>query len=169
MTRSQLTLRVVVVLGPVLALLAAIPAGHPPAWWAVAIVLLTAGAAGWQPDGPFPTVAGLAVLAWWGFTVSDDIPVSVLAAAVALVAGHLAALLAGYGPATMPLDPALLRLWLRRGALVLLTVLVAWLAARLLDGERAPADVWLLGAGAALAALVVGTVALAVRGAAEDA
>jgi hypothetical protein len=163
MTRSQIVLRVVVFLGPVVALLATGPAGHGPPWWAVAAVLVTAGAAAWQPDGPYLAVAGLAVLAWWAVSLGDEVPVSVLVAAVALFAAHLAAVLASYGPATMPVDAAVVRLWVRRGALVLLTVPAAWGLARLLDGEPEQPGIWLLGVAAAFVATVAATAALAVR------
>ena len=76
---------------------------------------------------------------------------------------HLAALLASYGPAAMPLDPATLLLWARRGALVLLVVPGAFAATRLLDGEPEQPGIWVLGVAVACAATVVATVALDVR------
>jgi hypothetical protein len=79
---------------------------------------------------------------------------------VALVVAHVAALLASYGPPAMPLDPATLRLWVRRGALALVTVPAAWGAAHLLQGEPEQPGIWVLGVVAALAATVAADVAL---------
>ncbi len=163
MTRSQIVLRVVVFAGPVLALLATSPAGNASPWWVLVGVLALAGAAAWQPDGIYLAIADLAVLAWWAVSLGDDVPVSVVAAAVALVASHLAAVLASYGPPTMPVDAAVVRLWVRRGALVLLTVPAAWGLARALNGEPEQPGIWLLGVAAAFVATVVATAALTVR------
>jgi hypothetical protein len=163
MTRSQLVLRTLVLLGPVVAVLASGPAGNWPSWWAVVLVLATAGAASWQPDGPFPACAGLVVLGWWAVAVGDRVPVAVLVAAAALVVGHVAALLASYGPESMPIDTATVLLWVRRGALVLLVVPVAWGLARLLRDQPEQPGVWVLGVAAAFVAMVVATVALPVR------
>jgi len=163
MTRSQVVLRAVVLLGPVVAVLMTGPTGNAPPWWVVGGVLATAGAAAWSPDGPWAVCAGLAVLAWWAVAVGDQVPASVLVAAVALVAAHVAALLASFGPPPMPVDADTVLLWVRRGALVLLTVPVAWGLARLLRGEAEQPGIWLLGVAAACVATVVATAALAVR------
>lgn len=163
MPRSQVLLRTVVALGPVVALLATGPAGHWPPWWLVVPVVAGAGLAAAAPDSPLPAGVGLVVLVWWTVSLGDGVPASVLVAAAALLAAHLAALLASYGPAAMPLDPATLRLWARRGALVLLVVPGAFAATRLLDGEPEQPGIWVLGVAAACAATVVATVALDVR------
>lgn len=163
MPRSQVLLRTVVALGPVVALLATGPAGHWPPWWLVVPVVAGAGLAAAAPDSPLPAGVGLVVLVWWTVSLGDGVPASVLVAAAALLAAHLAALLASYGPAAMPLDPATLLLWARRGALVLLVVPGAFAATRLLDGEPEQPGIWVLGVAAACAATVVATVALDVR------
>lgn len=163
MTRSQVVLRVVVLLGPVVAVLMTGPAGNAPPWWVVGLVLATAGAAAWSPDGPWAVCSGLAVLAWWAVAVGDQVPVTVLVAAVALVAAHVAGILASYGPPTMPVDAATVLLWVRRGGLVLLTAPVAWGLARLLRDEPEQPGIWLLGVAAACVATVVATAALTVK------
>ncbi|MCB0896648.1 MAG: hypothetical protein KDB43_14980 [Nocardioidaceae bacterium] len=163
MPRSQVLLRTVVALGPVVALLATGPAGHWPPWWLVVPVVAGAGLAAAAPDSPLPAGVGLVVLVWWTVSLGDGVPASVLVAAAALLAAHLAALLASYGPAAMPLDPATLLLWARRGALVLLVVPGAFAATRLLDGEPEQPGIWVLGVAVACAATVVATVALDVR------
>lgn len=168
MTRSQLVLRTVVLLGPVVAVLATGPAGNWPPWWVVVAVVATAAGAARQPDGPFLASAGLAVLAWWAFAVGEAVPAAVLVAAVALVAAHVAGLLAAYGPETMPLDPATVRLWVRRGALVLLPVPVAWgLAGAVRDQPEQP-GIWLAGVAAACVATLVASAVLPLRADDED-
>ncbi|GAA4371468.1 hypothetical protein [Nocardioides caricicola] len=160
---SQIALRALVLLGPVVAVLATGPAGNWPPWWIAGAVVGTAAAAAWAPDSPYGTAAGLVVLGWWAIALEDSLPASILVAALALVVAHVAALLASYGPPTMPLDSATLVLWVRRGALVALTVPAAWVLALLLRGEPEQPGIWLLGAATAFAATVAATAALAVR------
>jgi len=63
MPRSQLALRALVLLGPVVALLATGPAGHGPPWWLVGIVTVLAAAAAVAPDSPVGAGAGGRMLA----------------------------------------------------------------------------------------------------------
>lgn len=163
MPRSQVLLRAVVLGGPVLALIATGPAGHWPPWWLVLPVVAGAGLAAAAPDSPLLAGVGLVVLGWWTVSLGDGVPASVLLAAAGLVAAHLAALLASYGPPAMPLDAATLRLWARRGALVLLLVPGAFAATRLVDGEPEQPGIWVLGVAAACVATVVATAAIDVR------
>jgi hypothetical protein len=157
---SQLVLRTLALLGPVVALLATGPAGHWPPWWLVGPVVLLAAAFAAMPDSPFGAAVFLAVVVWWTISLPDSGQPEVLLAATALVVSHVAALLASYGPGAMRVDPATLRLWVRRGLLVLLTVPAAWGGARLLRGEPEQPGIWILGVVAALAATVAATVAL---------
>lgn len=161
---SQVAVRALVVLGPVFALVAAAPAGHRPSWWLVAAVLALSGASAWVPDSPFGVTPFLVVLGWWALGLGEALSGWVLLATAALVVAHLAGVLASYGPATMPLDGAVVRLWCRRGALVLLTVPAAWLMARLLHGEPEQPGIWLLGVAVACVAMIAGSVGLAARG-----
>jgi hypothetical protein len=163
MTRSQLVLRAIVFLGPVVAALATGPAGNWPPVWVAILVVLTAAAASAYPDAPYSTGAGLVAVAWWAIALDDTLPAWILLAGASLVAGHVAGVLASYGPATMPIDRATIVLWVRRGVLVLATVPAAWGLALLLRGEPEQPGIWLLGAAAAFAATVVATAALAVR------
>jgi hypothetical protein len=161
--RSQIVLRALVFLGPVVALLATGPAGHGPPWWLVGFVAVLAGASAVAPDSPVGVGAGLVVLAWWTLSLRDGMPVSVAVAAVALTVGHLAALLASYGPRAMPLDAPTLLLWGRRGALVLLTVPGAWLLARLVQGEPEQPGVWVVALAAACLAILGASAAIEVK------
>ena len=160
---SQLVLRAVVLVCPVVALLATGPAGNWPPWWIVVGVGALAGAAAAAPDSQMPTGAGLAALVWWTITLGDDLTGWLLVAAAALVVGHVGGLLASYGPGTMRLDPSIARLWARRGALVLLVVPAAWAVTRLLNGDPEQPGIWVLGVATALAATLLATAALTVH------
>ena len=163
LSRSQLVLRVVILLGPVVAVLATGPAGNwPPVWIAAGVVALSVAAA-LAPDAPYGAGAGLAVVAWWAIALGEVVPASVIVAAVALVLAHVAGVLASYGPPTMPVDAGITRLWVRRGALVLLTVPAAFALARVLRGEPEQPGIWILGVAAAFVATVAATVGLAVE------
>jgi hypothetical protein len=159
---SQLVLRALVLLCPLVAVLATGPAGSWPPWWIVVGVGALAGAAAATPDSQMPTGAGLAALVWWTVTLGDDLTAWLLLAAAALVVGHVAALLASYGPGPMPLDRGVAGLWVRRGTLVLVVVPAAWAVTRLLHGDPEQPGIWVLGVAAALAATLVATAALVV-------
>lgn len=160
MPASQLVLRGLVLLGSMVALLSTGPAGHWPPWWVIAPVLALAAGFAALPDSSLGAAVFLVVLVWWAISLPDDLQPEILLAATALVVAHVAALLASYGPGAMPLDVATVRLWVRRGALVLLTVPAVWALARLLRGEPEQPGIWVLGVVAALVATVAATVAL---------
>jgi hypothetical protein len=161
--RSQLALRALVLLGPVVAVLAAGPAGHAPPWWLVGVVLALAGASAWVPDSPFGVAPFLVVLGWWAAALGDASSAWVVVAAAGLVVAHVAGAVASYGPATMPVDAATARLWAGRGLLVLLTAPVAWAVTRLLRDQPEQPGIWVLGVAVACAATVAATVALGTR------
>jgi hypothetical protein len=165
---SQLALRALAFLGPVVALLATGPAGHAPPWWLVLLVVGLAGGTAALPDSAIGAGAGLVVLGWWAISLRADLPGEVVVAGLALAAGHLAALLASYGPRAMPLDGPTLLLWARRGALVLLTVPVIWLVARAVQDEPEQPGLWVLALGLACLGIIGATVALDLQDAGED-
>jgi hypothetical protein len=79
----------------------------------------------------FPELAAgpvvlLAVMVWWSLAVPDPVQPRVLAAALALVAAHVAGLLASYGPARAALDRGLVVMWVRRGLLAFVAAPVAY-------------------------------------------
>ena len=152
---SRLVLRALAFLGPMVALLATGPAGRTAPWWLVLLVAVLAGFTAAAPDSAIGAGTGLVVLGWWAISVDAGLPGEVVVAAVALTVGHVAALLAAYGPRAMPLDRGVLLLWTRRGALVLLTIPGAWLLARAVEDEPEPAGLWV----AALAVACLGTIA----------
>jgi hypothetical protein len=160
MPTSQLVLRALVLLGPVVALLATGPAGHWPPWWVLVPVIGLAGAFAATPDSPVGAGVSLVVLAWWTISLGDEIQPEAMVAAAGLLVAHLAAQVASYGPAAMSVSGATLRLWGLRATLLLLTIPATWAVARLLRGEPEPSGIWILGVAAALAATVAATVAL---------
>lgn len=163
---TQLVLRTLVLLGPVVGLLLTGPTGRTAPWWLLILVVVLAGASAAAPDSALGAGTGLVVLGWWVIAVDASLPGEVVAAAVALTVGHVAATLAAYGPRAMPLDRPTLLLWTRRGALVLLTVPGAWLLARAVQDEPAQPGLWVLALGLACVGIIGATVAIGVE---EDA
>ena len=157
---TQLVLRALAFLGPVVALLATGSTGRTAPWWLIVLVLVLAGATAAAPDSAIGAGTGLVVLGWWTIAVDAGLPGEVVVAAVALTVGHLAALLAAYGPREMPLDRPTLLLWTRRGALVLLTVPATWLLARAVQDEPEQPGLWVLALGVACLGIVAATVAI---------
>lgn len=155
---SQRWLRLVVLLGPTTALLATAAAGEGPAPWAVAVVVALSARWAWSPASGAGTLVLLLVLSWWARVPDDALHPVALVAAAALLAAHVAALVSSAAPPRTPVDPAVLRLWVGRGCLLLLVAPVLWVLARALRGEAAPDGLW---PGALSGALVV-VVALAV-------
>jgi hypothetical protein len=154
---GQWALRAVMVLAPLLAVVASVPAGATLRVWFLALLLaLGAGFA------LFPaSLAGVGVLAlpmaWWVVVPDDPLHPMSMVAAAALLAGHVAGLLAAVGPDRLPVDPALLLRWLRRSLSVLLASPVVWLVADAMADQPERPWVWVAGVGAAaLGAVVAG-------------
>lgn len=160
LSRSQLALRALVLLGPVVATLMTGPAGHWAPWWVVLAIAGLAGGFAVLPESAVGVGTLVAVLGWWTASLRDGLHPAVLVAALALLVAHVAALLASYGPGEMPVPAALIRLWVRRTALVLLVVPVVWALARVLEGEPEQPGIWVVGTAVALAATIAGGVAL---------
>ncbi|MEP9364286.1 hypothetical protein ABLE68_15065 [Nocardioides sp. CN2-186] len=160
LSTSQIVLRALIIVGPVVAVLATGPAGHWPPWWMVAAVLALASGFAALPESPVGVVTFLVVLAWWLLALDDGLHTSVLVVAAALVVTHIAAQLASYGPAAMPVDAALTRVWVQRGIVVLLAVPVVWGLARLLRGDPDQPGIWVIGVAATLAATVAAGIVL---------
>ncbi|CAI9411081.1 hypothetical protein [Nocardioides sp. T2.26MG-1] len=158
--RSQLVLRALMLLGPVAALLASGPTGHAAPWWLVGVVAALAGVWAWYTDVPFGAAPLLVVIGWWAAALGSTTSAWLLVAAAALLVAHVAAVLASYGPPAMPVDRAVTRLWVRRGALVLLTAPVAWGAARALRDQPEQPGIWVLGVAVACVATLIATAAL---------
>lgn len=161
-TRGQWLLRVVIVVAPQLAVLASVPAGATLRPWFLALLLALS-----VMFALFPvSLAGMGVLmlplAWWVAVPDDRMHPMSMVAAAALLACHVAALLAAQGPDRLPLDPALARRWALRSVLVVPAAPVVWLVAEAMTEQSAPPGIWVAGlvvaaAGAVVTAVMFGT------------
>lgn len=154
-TRGQWALRLLILLGPVVALLARWPSAGAPRPWLVALTLVLS--AGWAlvPESVVGVVALLVVAFSWADGLSHHLPGDVLVAAAALVAAHVAAVLASYGPARLPVSPPVARLWAVRAGLVFLAAPAVWLLAVAVRELPDSGTVWLLGMAVVLSVVVV--------------
>ena len=155
LTRTGLVLRVVLFLLPCAALAVALPA-RPHVLVVVAVVLC---AALWArtPDHLAGGIALALVMVWW--TAHGVLDWRVLVVGVLLLAAHVVATLLSYGPAALPVDPALALLWVRRGLLALVPLPITWVSLRGLDAGLAPPWVW-MSAALVLVGLIVVTLRL---------
>ena len=166
-SRGQWLLRSVVLLGPLLALVARWPSDPPRLW----LILLTAAlAAGWAvaPESVVGAVTLLVVGFSWVAGTTGDLPAGAVVAGVAMLAAHLAALVASYGPDTLPVSANVVRLWLWRGSGVALVAPLVWLAALAVRDVPGSGTVWLLGLAVALSVTVVAAAVTQAATSAED-
>ncbi len=140
LTTGGLVLRVALALLPCAALALALP--EVPHLVVTALVVACSVRWAVTPDHPAGAAALLLVGGWWA--VHDVVDWRVLVVAVLLLTAHVVATLLAHGPATLPVDPRLAGLWLRRALLALVPVPVAWLAVRGLDADLAPSWLWLV-------------------------
>jgi hypothetical protein len=157
-SRGQWLVRAVVLLGPVVALLARWQTDPPQVWL---VLLVAALAAGWAvvPESVVGPVVLLLVGFSWTTGLGSGLPVGALLASAAMLAAHLAALVAAYGPDALPVSPPVVRLWVRRGLVVLLAAPLVWLVGRAVRELPVSETVWLLGMAMALSVTVVACVA----------
>jgi hypothetical protein len=157
-SRGQWLLRSVVLLGPLVAMLARWPSNPPRLWQ---ILVTAALAAGWAvaPESVVGAVALLLVAFSWVAGTKGDLPRGAVLAAVAMLAAHVAALVASYGPDALPVSANVVRLWLWRGLGVALVAPLVWLAARAVREVPGSGTVWLLGLAVALSVTVVAAAA----------
>ena len=97
-TRGQWALRLVIVLGMMLALVARWPSlGAPPVWLAAVVLVL---AVGWAliPESVIGVVALVVVGLSWSAGPDGSLPAGALVAALGMLVAHLAALVVSYGP-----------------------------------------------------------------------
>ena len=155
-------LRGLVALMPLAAVLCTTGAGRTAPTWLVVVVWLVG--AGWAvfPESTAGGVAHVAVQLRWGLGLRDGLDVWALPAAAALLLAHVAALLLSYGPPSLQLDGATVRLWVRRAAAVYLGAPLTFGLAVWVRDEPAPAAVWTVGLAAAFAALASASVLLSV-------
>jgi hypothetical protein len=155
LTRGGWALRAVIALGPPLALLAATPQGFVPPPWLVLVVVFASLAFAYLPEQYVGSAALLLVVGWWSIDVRDAMPVAVLVSAGALLAAHVAATLAAYGPRSLPPDRLIVLRWVRRGVLVWLVAPLLWLVVDAERGQTTPSSYWVAGLAVALVVAVV--------------
>lgn len=151
---GQWALRAVTALAPALAALTTGLAGTWPAWWLVLALLAGGTLSAALPETVVGTVVLLTVACWWGIGLRDGLSWWSLPAAALLVSAHVSAVLISYGPGELRCTPALVRLWVRRGLLVLLSAPGVLVLALLMREATPPPGVWVSGAVAAFAALL---------------
>jgi hypothetical protein len=158
-TRARLLLRLVLLVAPVLALLAARPEDLPHGWFLTLTLVLSIGFAA-MPESALGTAClGLVVL-WWALAASDGVPVGAIPAALLLLSAHVASVLLSYGPAALPIGRALLGRWLRRALAVAVAAPVVWLVAVAVDDQPEPPDIWISGLVCAVVVCVVAATAV---------
>ncbi len=159
-TRGQWALRVVLVLGPMIALFARTPSLGAPRPWVVAVVLVLG--VGWAvgPESVIGSVTLLVVGFSWASSETTAVPVGVLVAALGMLAAHLAALVVSYGPPRLPVDPGTARLWGLRGAAVFVVAILVWVLARAVGRLPESGSVWVVGLAVALSVVVVAAAAI---------
>jgi hypothetical protein len=157
-------LRAVLVAGTVLALLAGIPEDYVPPALLVVLVVAAALLSAFRPEHLSLSITMGLVVVWWGLQLRGDMPVAVLVAAAGLTAAHVAAVMLGYGPPSLPVDPQLALLWAGRSVLTWLASLVVWGVARTYTGHGTPTLFWLSGLAAALVGAVAAGAAVPIRG-----
>jgi hypothetical protein len=168
-TRGQWALRLVIVLGPLVAVLARTPALGAPSPWFVALVLVLA--AGWAvlPESVIGSVALLVVGLSWASQETATVPAGALLAAFGMIAAHVASLVASYGPPRLPVDPRVVRLWALRGLAVFGAGVLVFVLARTVARLPASASVWVVGLVVALSVIVVAAAAIQASTPQEDA
>jgi hypothetical protein len=154
-TRGQWGLRLVVLAGPLVALLArGLATEWPPLWL---VLLVGALAAGWAfaPESVIGAVALLVVGFSWATGLEGRLPIAAVLAAAAMLAAHLAALEASYGPDALPVSAPVVRLWVRRGLLVFLAAPAVWALGRGVDELPTSGTVWVVGLVVSLSVTIV--------------
>ncbi len=163
-SRSAIVLRIVMLVAPPAAVLMASVAGTPPPPAVLAVVVLASAGFARAPESGFGLLALGAAALWWVRVADDGLHAAVLAAAVLLLAAHVAGLLAALGAPGAAVDADLVSLWIVRGTIVVLAAPLVWLLARL-AGDLAPdAALWQAGLLVSVVAVTVSAVVLGAGG-----
>lgn len=156
---DQAVCRVLVIIGAMVAVVAAQAAGARPSDWVQVLLVGLALIVAVRPESSAGVVLLVGTAYVWS-TVPDPLSPLVLVAAAGMVLVHLGALVAAQGPARMRVDGVQAARWLLRGILLWLAAAAVWgldLVASDLPGGRlayaagltllmlvATATVWLL-------------------------
>jgi hypothetical protein len=156
-------LRSVVVVAVLVSLLAGVAEGYQPPVVLVVVVVAGALLAGFRPEHLVLSITLGVVVAWWALQLRGELPAAVLVAAAGIIVAHAAATVLGYGPAALPVDPALALLWSVRAAMSWTAALAVWAVGRAYSGHGSPAAFWIAGLAAAVVGAVVAGVAAPLR------
>ncbi len=152
----QVVLRLMVPVGVVVALEAAVAAGARPSGWVQVATVGLAAVTALRPD----SVAGILALGGtayaWALSPEPLSPLVLLVAA-GMVLSHLAALVAAQGPALLRVDPGQVRLWLGRGIALWLLTAAVWGIARVVADHPGGRSAYAVGLLLLAALAVVGT------------
>ena len=159
-TPGQWALRLAIAVGPLVALLATVPAGVTPRPVLVGLVVVASLVHARLPESSVGVVSIGLVIVWWGVAFRDGPHAWAVLAAAGLLAAHVAALLAAYGPDGLGVDAATVRLWLVRAGVAFLLAPAIWLLAVLVRDRAEPPGVWVAGLVAALVATLAASLAL---------
>jgi len=143
---QQLSLRLVVLVAPMVALVAEARAGAHVQTWFIVLVVIFCAVSALLPDSHTGLLVVLTVGLHWALALRDVTSAWVLVAALALLVFHVAGVLASYGPTSVVLDPLLLALWLGRSGVAAAVTALVWLATRVGSGLDLPANGLVLGA-----------------------
>lgn len=127
-------------------------AGAPPGGVFSVVALALALVAAAMPDSSAPLFLVLMLGVHWALVVPEQLTGWILLAGVALLTLHVCAALASYGPPSLVLKGALLRLWWRRCAVLAAAMVLAWLAAKGLSVLHLPSSGLVLAAALVLLA-----------------
>lgn len=161
-TRARLLLRLVLLVAPLLALLAARPEDLPHGWFVALTAVLSIGFAA-MPESALGTACLGLVVIWWALAAADGVPVGAIPAALLLVAAHVASVLLSYGPPAMPLGRAIVLRWLLRGLGVAVAAPLVWLVSVVLDDQPEPPGIWISGVVSAVVVCIVAATSVTLR------
>jgi hypothetical protein len=156
-TRGHYVLRGLVLAFPQVAIWLTRVSGTSPDPKLVLLVLGLSVYAALAPESAASVVLLGVVVAWWGLAFRDLAHPEMVLAALCVLATHVCLTIAAYGPASLPVDRALVLLWVRRGLLVLVPVPLLYVGAVLLQGQPAPPGMWVIGMVCVLGAAVGAT------------
>jgi hypothetical protein len=157
-------LRLVIFLGPLVALMAGSPQGRTPQPWIAVVVGILSFTSASMPEHYIGSLVLTIVVAWWVIEVRGGLPLSAVAAAAALLAAHVAGTVAAYGPPQLVPDAAVVRLWSRRAVLLWLTAPLTWLVVDAEAGRATAASYWVLGLAVGLVLIVLATMSYPSQG-----
>lgn len=146
LNRQQVLLRAAVLVLPAVAFGVEVGAGAAVQILVVALLTVSTGVSVLFPDSHAPLVVVLILSVYWAMEVGEQLSVSLLVVTGAILAFHVACLLAAYGPPSVVLDTSVVRLWILRGVGMLAAAVSVLLVAAVADGLEPGTSGWLLAA-----------------------